>query len=155
MTDKPSATPEDTSSSGTTSLEGFLYQQDVSVWVALTLVLVRKLASSVTLEPASQEDLETDLEDEPGAMAEGVDLDSYRLIIQCKVKRTGPWAHGDLTRLLSHGKKRTSAIERLKDKDSKYLLVTTADIQGVVWDLRVDELGVWPATAIPKKRRRC
>ncbi|MER8743127.1 hypothetical protein NKH54_08575 [Mesorhizobium sp. M1004] len=138
------ATDEPSSSSGTTALEGFIYQKDVSVWVSLDLLLVRKVAKRVVLEPVTEEDLETDIEDEPGAMAQATALDTYRLIVQCKVKSTGPWTHQEIGRLLTHGTRRKSAAERLKDPSARYLLITTADLQGVARHLRVDEVGAWP-----------
>lgn len=134
----------DPASSGTTSLEGFFYQKSVSVWVALDLVMVRKVTTQIVLEPATEEDLEADIEDAPGAMTQVTPLEGYSLIIQCKVKSTGPWTHQAIGRLLTHGTKRKSAAERLNDERARYLLVTTADLQGVARNLQVKEVGAWP-----------
>ncbi|MGO4569838.1 hypothetical protein AB4Z52_33600 [Rhizobium sp. 2YAF20] len=52
-------------SSGGMAFEGYFYQLDVSILIALDLVLAKKVASQVTLEPATEEDLQAEIEDEP------------------------------------------------------------------------------------------
>jgi hypothetical protein len=138
-------------SRGATSLEGYLYQLDVSVWAALDLVLAKKLASQIVLEPVGEEDLEADLaDDDLGSIASGVDLPSYRLVIQAKLRNTGPWGATEIVALLKHGKERVPAAERLKDEKTRYLLVTSADLHGVARQLRIANLGEWPKTrALP------
>jgi hypothetical protein len=64
--------------------------------------------------------------------------------LQCKLRSTGPWKYEDLTRLLAHGKKRKPARERLTDPRIRYLLVTSADLDGVARQLRVELIGEWP-----------
>ncbi len=147
MTDAD-ASPIHDPSSGATSLEGYLYQLDLSIWVALDLVLAKKLASRIVLEPISEEDIEADLaDDDPGSIASGVDLTSYRLVIQAKLRNTGPWGETELVALLKHGKERMPAAERLKEEKTRYLLVTSADLHGVARQLRIANLGEWPKTA--------
>ena len=51
--------------SGEHTIAGYDYQIDVSVWLALDLILASKLTQQVVLEPASQEDLETELSETP------------------------------------------------------------------------------------------
>ncbi|MBC7586649.1 MAG: hypothetical protein H7316_23210 [Tardiphaga sp.] len=80
-----------TPSSGGASLEGYFYQLDVSILTALDLVLAKKVAQEIILEPTTDEDLEADLEDEPGALSEILAIDNYRLVAQCKLRSTGPW----------------------------------------------------------------
>ena len=106
-----------TLSSGGTALEGYFYQLDVSILTALDLVLAKKVARSVVLEPASEEDLEADVENAPGALTEEIKLDAYRLVIRCKLRSTGPWKHEELTRLLARGTERKPAKERLLEPD--------------------------------------
>jgi hypothetical protein len=98
--------------------DGFSYQQEVSVWAALDLLPAKQLAKHLVLEPATEEDLETDIEDEPGHLAENIDLNTYRLVIQCKLRNTGPWKHGDLSRLLAHGTVRVSPKARQRPRHS-------------------------------------
>jgi hypothetical protein len=53
--------------SGRHSIAGYEYQIDVSVWLALDLVLANRLTHELILEPASEEDIEAELAaDEPG-----------------------------------------------------------------------------------------
>lgn len=151
---EPSCSPQAadglSASSGGRSLEGYVYQLDVSIFTALDLVLAKKVAYEVVLEPATEEDLEADVEHEPGALSETVALDSYRLVLQCKLRNTGPWKHEDLSRLLAHGKRRKSARDRLADPSIRYLLVTSADLDGIARQLKVETVGVWPhASELP------
>lgn len=85
-------------------------------------------------------------------MTEEVALDAYRLVIQCKLRNTGPWKHEELSRLLAHGTERKPAKERLLDPNVRYLLVTSADLDGVARNLRVEVAGDWPlAKDLPKE----
>lgn len=138
--------------SAAASLDGYFYQLDVSVWIALELVLARQVASEVILEPSTQEDLEANLgEDTSLDMVEQVPLADYRLIVQCKLRRTGPWKDQVFINLLEHGTRRTSVAERLKKARSRYLLVTNADVDGVARNVIMDTFLVWPPTnEIPK-----
>ncbi len=125
-------------------MEGYLYQLDVSVWTALDLVLAKKVARYLVLEPASKEDLEADLTNAPGALVQEAELENYRLVVQCKLRNTGPWKHTELSALLAHGVRRKSAKERLADPHVRYLLITNADADGVARRLQVKNLGDWP-----------
>jgi hypothetical protein len=58
-----------------------------------------------------------------------------------KLRSTGPWKHEELTRLLAHGTERKPAKERLLEPDVRYLLVTSADLDGVARKLRVEVIG--------------
>lgn len=136
----------DLPSSEGTPLEGYVYQLDLSVWTALDLLLAKKLARCLTLEPATKEDLETDIVDEPGALAQDIDFNTYHLVIQCKLRNTGPWKYGDLSSLLAHGTRRQKARDRLNDPNIRYLLITNADVDGVARGVRVRDLGDWPLT---------
>jgi hypothetical protein len=73
-------------SSGGTSLEGYVYQLDVSVWMPCIYSLQKRVAQRLVLEPATEDDLETDIDGEPGALAQEVDLAAYRLVTQCKLR---------------------------------------------------------------------
>jgi hypothetical protein len=74
-------------------------------------------------------------------------------------RKTGPWKVGELASLLQHGTDRLSAAERLKDSQVNYLLVTSADVDGVARTLRQGSFGESPrklklpamiARAVPK-----
>lgn len=95
---------------GNPSLDGWFYQCDVSVWAALDLLLVKRLASTVQLEPASQEDIEAEL-DTP-TVTSTIGTDTGLLVVQSKLRRSGPWTPATLKKLVKHGKRRPSAATR-------------------------------------------
>jgi len=140
MTDK-----EYEPSSGTTSLLGYLYQLDVSVWAALVLMLELNATACLEIEPASEEDLESDVEDEPPVATEVADVASYRLVIQCKTRSTGPWKRTDVSNLVDAGVRREKVKDRLLDTNIRYVLVTNAAVEGVLIDIETDSLLRWPA----------
>jgi hypothetical protein len=149
-TKKSKAAPAKQGTGSATPLDGYMYQLEVSVWAALDLLVAKRMASEITLEPASKEDLETDIVDEPGALAETVQMDNHRLVIQCKLRTTGPWKTGTLNSLLAHGTQRQSAKLRLADPKIRYLLVTNADVDQGAREMMVSDLGaLWPLT-LPK-----
>ena len=132
------------------SIAGYEYQIDVSVWLALDLVLASRLTQHLVLEPASEEDVEADLEEfEPGRITTAATFDGYRLIVQAKLRTGDAWTVPGVKRLLEHGEVRASAAERLKDPRARYLLVTSAGLNGGAANLRVRHAGIWPTAAIP------
>lgn len=120
------------SGSGAYSVAGYDYQMDVSIWLALDLILNLGLTQSVELEPSSEEDLEAELTDyEPGRVATSVMLDSYKLIVQAKLRSGDAWTVKGINRLLEHGSTtRPSAANRLAASNARYLLVTSAGLNG-------------------------
>ncbi|HEY2346382.1 MAG TPA: hypothetical protein VGH80_10925 [Xanthomonadaceae bacterium] len=128
------------------ALDGYEYQLSVSVLVALRLMLIAKSASRITLEPASEEDLEMDLEPEtPGRVQPSANVaNGYKLVVQVKLRNSGPWSIADFKTLLEHGTKRRPAKHHLDDPGTRYLLITSADATGEVRDLLVQGLEEWP-----------
>ncbi|WP_279360071.1 hypothetical protein [Methylobacterium indicum] len=136
---------DERSGSGGQSVAGYEYQIDVSVWLALDLVLASRLTYELVLEPASEEDIEADLaENEPGRLTSTAALDGYRLIVQAKLRGGDAWTVAGVKALLEHGDARPSAMERLKNEKSRYLLVTSAGLNGGTRGLRVRRAGSWP-----------
>lgn len=138
---------EDGTGSGGHSLAGYEYQISVSIWLALDLVLVSARASEIVLEPASEEDLEAELEEyEPGRLVSRIPIGSYTLIVQVKRRTTDAWNVTSLRNLLKHGSAaRPSAVKRLQDPKARYLLVTSAAVNHA--DARkmvVRRADVWP-----------
>lgn len=131
--------------SGGQSVAGYEYQIDVSVWLALDLVLANRLTHELVLEPASEEDIEADLADnEPGRLTSTAALEDYRLIVQAKLRSGDAWTVPGVKALLEHGDSRLSAAKRLKDAKARYLLVTSAALNGGTRGLRVRRAGSWP-----------
>jgi hypothetical protein len=139
---------EEAGGSGGYGLAGYDYQIDVSVWLALDLLLASKLAHELILEPDSQEDVEADLsETEFGRVTTDVAMPGgYRLVVQAKLRTGDAWTVPKLNALLKHGKKRVSAAKRLEDPKVRYLLVTSAGLNGGTRGLKVRSAGVWPAS---------
>lgn len=138
---------------GSASLAGYEYQIDVSVWLVLDLILVSRLTENLVLEPASQEDLEAELSDaEPGRLVSRVAMTDYTLIVQVKRRGGDAWTPTTLKTLINYGSdKRMSAAKRLIDPKTRYLLVTSAGLNGDANKLkRRKAVGSWPkAEAMP------
>lgn len=143
--------------SGAAGLEGYLYQVDVSIWVALDFVVAKQLATHVVLEPVGQEDLEAPFEEtELGAVRTQTPLAGRQLVVQAKLRNTGSWTLRSLGDLLLHGTRRESAAARLeRDRDAAFLIITSADLHGEARKLRIPSLNAqgWP-TALPATIRK-
>lgn len=149
MSNKSSKAPsKKKGGSGSPAMTGYEYQIDVSVWLALDLVLSSEFAKEVVLEPATEEDIEADLaETEPGRVVTTAKVDQYRLIVQAKHRSGDAWSVAGVKRLLEHGTNRPSAASRLADPQSRYLLVTSAGVNGGARGLQVRSAGLWPKAA--------
>jgi hypothetical protein len=132
---------------GSWSLLGFDYQADVSVWLALDLMVGARLTSEMILEHVSEEDVEADVEEmEPESVATSIPMRGYRLIVQAKRRTGNAWTEAKFITLLNHGKRRRSAKQRLdEDPDARYLLVTSAALNAPVHQLGIRRAGAWPA----------
>ncbi|KQR36027.1 hypothetical protein ASF91_20730 [Rhizobium sp. Leaf155] len=137
---------QDAAGSGAYSLAGYDYQIDVSIWLALDLLLANRVAQSIELEPATEEDIEAELADsDPGRLSTQVASDGYRLVVQAKLRNGDAWTVLGLKALLKHGSKdRLSAAHRLADPGVRYLLVTSAGLNGDTRGLSVGRAGNWP-----------
>ncbi len=108
--------------SGRAALAGYDYQMDVSVWLALVLVVANKQASELVLEPATQEDIEGTLEQlEPGRVTGEVRLGATKLVVQAKLRGGDAWSVNAIQTLLKYGGKNwVSAAQRLADPEVHY-----------------------------------
>ncbi|WP_437509770.1 hypothetical protein [Sorangium sp. So ce1099] len=123
---------------GVVPYRGYEYQIVVSVWVALDLMLERRLCSSIDIEPASQEDIGAELL-VPAELAEtrlGVSIAEGPIRIQIKQRGTS-WNEADFRALLKEAEKqgtrgpspRERALAQLQaDHKLRYLLITDAEI---------------------------
>jgi len=128
---------------GSASLEGYEYQVDVSIWLALDLILALRAATHLQLEPSSQEDVEADM-----SVASTLVIETYRLVVQAKLRSGDAWTIKSIESLLQHGTARKPVKERLKDPKVRYLLVTSAGLNGVTRDLLVRRPGNWPSSEV-------
>lgn len=143
--------------SGSYAVAGYDYQIDVSVWLALDLALASKLTQELVLEPGSEEDIEASLQEfEPSHVTSNAQLDSYRLVVQVKLRTGDAWTVNGIKTLLNHGSDtRASAATRLADPQIRYLLVTNAALNGGTRNLSVRRASVWPsATAMPSSIKK-
>jgi hypothetical protein len=117
----------------------------VSVWLALDLVLANKLTCELVLEPATQEDIEAALaENEPGRITSNAHLEDYQLVVQAKLRTGDAWTVAGVKALLKHGEVLESAAKRLSEAAARYLLVTSAALNGGTRGMRVRRAGIWP-----------
>lgn len=139
--------PDKKAGAGSWSILGFDYQVDVSVWLALDVMVSARMATEMTLEHVSEEDVEADIDElEPGTIAEAVPMHGYRLIVQAKRRTGNAWTEARYITLLKHGKRRKSALTRLnEDANARYLLITSAGLNDPVRKLGVRRAGSWPA----------
>ena len=145
---KAKATSKKKAGSGSHSMTGYEYQIDVSIWLALDLVMSSELTNEVVLEPATEEDIEADLaETEPGRVVTTANVNQYRLIVQAKNRNGDAWTVAGVKGLLEHGTNRPSAASRLAHPWNRYLLVTSAGVNGGARGLQVRSAGLWPKAA--------
>ena len=140
----------DSRGSGSDALAGYDYQIDVSIWLALDLILASKLTQELELEPASQEDLEAVLvECEPSRATSMVRLDGYILVVQAKLRSGDAWTVAGIKQLLHHGSgRRRSAADRLSARNIRYLLITSAGLNGDTRKLSVRRADEWPKPGV-------
>ena len=144
--------------SGGSAIAGYDYQIDVSVWLALDLILANKFTREIVLEPVSEEDLEAEIEDTaPERVTSTAWLDGYTLIVQAKLRTGDAWTVAGVNGLLRHGSvRRPSAAKRLAGGNVRYLLVTSAGLNGVTRGLKIRRAGVWPKPEdMPRSMRKC
>lgn len=144
---KKSSSPKTAkASAGSAALAGYEYQIDVSVWLALDLMLANRWAQELVLEPASQEDVEADLVEHVGGPATTIQMNGYRLIVQAKNRPKAVWNVNSFAKLLQHGSPgRPSASDRLKAPQARYLLITSGALNLGVSAFGVRNPGAWPA----------
>jgi hypothetical protein len=145
-------TAEAAAGSGSASFAGYLYQVRVTVYVALVLLLGKKEAHQITVEPKSEEDIEAEVENEAPVEAVSTSLGTYTLVVQVKHRTTGPWGIVAIKSLLTKEReRRTTPKERLTDQAVRYLLITDAAVTGDATSLRVKAVGQWPKVPSMKK----
>lgn len=130
---------------------GYEYQIVVSVWIALDLMLERRLCDSVEIEPASQEDIAAELL-VPSELAETtLDASVADGPIHVQIKhRASSWNEADFRGLLEPAQKqgtrgpppRERALVRLQvNPKLRYLLITDAEIHANLKRLVVASIG--------------
>ncbi|MFG1404159.1 nSTAND3 domain-containing NTPase [Xanthobacter sediminis] len=119
---------------GNPGFSGYEYQIEVTVWVALDLMLAKAVTDEVVIEPRSEEDLEAAVKDPAVASLEltalGARLD---LILQAKTRSGSPWSTTAIADVLlgkdanaaDQGGRRSRPLAMLQDEmQRRYVFVT-------------------------------
>ena len=120
---------------GNSGYGGYEYQIEVTIWIALDLILAKTKTDAVNVEPLSHEDVEASVEDPDNVL---VDLtvqtpDQVEFIFQIKTRSTAPWTSGDLAKVLtgkagerdSKNRRRLRPLEMLAaDPQRRYIFIT-------------------------------
>ena len=120
--------------SGNPGFSGYEYQIEVTVWVALDLMLAKAVTDEVVIEPRSEEDLEAAVKD-PAAASLGLSVVGARLdlILQAKTRTGSPWPSSAIADVLlgkdadsaDQGKRRSRPLAMLQeDLQRRYVFVT-------------------------------
>lgn len=119
---------------GNPGFSGYEYQIEVTIWVALDLMLAKATTDEIMIEPRSEEDLEAAVTD-PAAASLGLTAQDARLdlILQAKTRSGSPWPATAIADVLlgkntddaDRGGKRSRPLAMLKDNpDRRYIFVT-------------------------------
>lgn len=120
---------------GNPGYAGYEYQIEVTIWIALDLMLAKAATDTLNIEPPSHEDIEASIQKPAdallGLMAQ-VD-DRMDLIFQVKTRSSSPWSSKDFARILTgtankkdnDGGQRSRPLEMLKaDTRRRYVFIT-------------------------------
>lgn len=135
---------------GAPGYDGYEYQIETSIWIALELMLKKKISEVIYVEPENSEDVEVDLmgrkkNDSPSEQAAG------KFFIQCKSKSRGLWSADEFKKVVGDGKDskvssrgpkpRTRALQLLlQQPDTTYYFVTNAWVESKLQNLVQEEL---------------
>lgn len=124
---------------GNPSYAGYEYQINVTIWVSLDLMLAKAETKQLTIEPRSQEDIETSIQDPDKALL-GLDAQTSQieLIFQVKTRSVAPWSSRDMAKILTRNHKtnndirhaRQSPLDLLElDQRRRYVFVTNESLE--------------------------
>jgi hypothetical protein len=128
-------------SAGNPGYDGYEYQIDVTVWVALDLVIAKEAADAVIIEPPSNEDIEAAVIDpDKASLGLTADSDRFDLTVQIKSRSTEPWTAASVADILTGGEP-DGAVPRLRvrtrplamlaaDPRRRYVFVTNESLAG-------------------------
>ena len=120
---------------GNSGYAGYEYQIEVTIWIALDLILAKARTDALNVEPQSHEDIEASVDDPDNAFLDLVaqSPDPTELIFQVKTRSTAPWSSVDLASVLtgkaderhSTNRRRQSPLEMLAaDPQRRYIFIT-------------------------------
>jgi len=131
---------------------GYEFQIEVTVWLALSLMLRQRVCTSLFVEPASGEDAEATMPTDADEASATLDVSPSALVpveVQIKLRRSGHWTPGAFANVLSTRGKgaqgpspRARAVERLvADPHRHYALITNAQVHSDLQQFVIGELG--------------
>jgi hypothetical protein len=151
------------SGSGIPSYQGYEYQILATVWVALDLIVRRKVCDQILVEPVSDEDIAAELHVEPEDATSTLAIpapDGLPIEVQIKM-RGSQWTESTFAKVLAdEGEKkskkgparRSRAVDSLQNTPRKqYTLLTNAQLQAELRPFIVDAIGEESrATTLPR-----
>jgi hypothetical protein len=147
---------------GSTGYRGYDYQIVVTVWLALKLMLEKRLCAAIEVEPASDEDVEAKLDVPADAAAAqlGLAMDPIELDVQVKSRDSGQWTESGFRDVLNGppvAKSKVGATKRPKttqqpgrdrplarlrgEPKRRFLMVTDAQLHPDLREFSVSEIG--------------
>jgi hypothetical protein len=144
---------------------GYEYQILATVYVGLDLVIARHVTESVSIEPASGEDIAADLivDPEHAQATVGFTEGDRNIQIQIKLRQTGHWTEAAFRDVLIAGTSADNATKaglgRIRPIDyltnnpnSLFVFITNAQVNSQLSDFRIDKFEQRSkATALPEK----
>ncbi|TKB24550.1 hypothetical protein FCL47_17060 [Desulfopila sp. IMCC35006] len=120
--------------SGNPGFSGYEYQIEVSVWVALDLMLAKDVTEEIEIEPRSEEDIQAAVTD-PSSASLGLQVHctQFHLIMQAKTRSSSPWSSTVFADILlgkdadvtNQGARRRRPLTMLQaDPHGRYIFVT-------------------------------
>jgi len=144
---------------GSHPYQGYEYQILATVWVALELIFRRRSTISIIVEPASGEDIATELDVKPEEAASVLQVgDSHEhLEIQIKLRQSGHWTRSEFTNVVQ-GKseksgtrgpeKRIRPIGLLRSSPTtRFILLTNAQVAGELRPHIIEKFGELSASS--------
>ena len=128
-------------SAGNPGYAGYEYQIDVTLWIALDLMIAKEATDALVIEPPSDEDIEAAVIDPDEALLGLVAAsDRFDLIVQIKSRSTEPWTAAAVANILTGGEVggaapspagRTRPLGMLiADPRRRYVFVTNESLAG-------------------------
>jgi hypothetical protein len=124
---------------GNPGYAGYEYQIDVTMWVALDLIIAKEATRMMVIEPPSDEDIEAAVTNsDSAALGLSTGRNHYALILQIKSRSTEPWTTAALAPiLLGEGKSSVGSKARQRplstlaaDAQRRYVFVTNESLAG-------------------------
>ena len=145
-------------SAGNPGFAGYEYQIEVTIWIALDLMLAKAGTDGLSIEPPSHEDIEASINYPDVAL---LDLtaqtpDRIDLIIQIKTRSKSPWPTKDFANILtgkangkdSKSRRRSRPLEMLRaDPRRRYVFITNEALSAPLREHQGQDFLDFPHTA--------